>query len=133
MDELLFGKRNAQTGIGEPDAAVRPADDIVGAVDPLALIAVHQHRHTTVGRDAGDPPVTAFADHQPALQIEGRAVALAGLTAHDLRRLARPQPEQQAPADVDEIVEAVGVPRRSFGEDEICCQAFRRARLQDVV
>ena len=98
-----------------------------------ALIAVHQHRDTAVGGDAGDPAVTAFADHQAALQVEGRAVALAGFAAHDLGCLARPQPEQQAAADIDEIVEAVGVPRRSFGEDEICCQAFRRARLQDVV
>src|SRR6516225_4992012 len=90
MDEFFVGERDAQTGVGEPDAAVGPADDVVGAVDPLALIAVHQHRHTAVGGDAGDPAVAAFADHEAALQVEGRAVALAGLAAHDLRRLARP-------------------------------------------
>src|SRR5262249_53488259 len=81
----------------------------------------------------GNTPVAAFADDQAALEIEGRAVALAGLAAHDLWRLARQQPEQQAPADIDEIIKAVGVPRRAFGEDEVCCQTFRRTRFQDVV
>ena len=83
-----------------------------------ALIAVHQHRDTAVGRDAGNTPVAAFADDQAALEIEGRAVALAGLAAHDLWRLTRPQPEQQAAADIDEIVEAVGVPGWAFRKDK---------------
>jgi len=98
-----------------------------------ALIAVHQHRDTAIGRHAGNAPVAAFAHHQPALQVEGRAVALTGLAAHDLRRLPRPQPEQQTASDVDEIVKAVGVPGRAFGEDKPGRQAFRRSRLQDVV
>ena len=37
MRQFLVGERHAQTGIGEPDAAVRFADDIVRPVDPLAL------------------------------------------------------------------------------------------------
>src|SRR5262249_46220188 len=90
MDELFLGERDAQTGVGEPDAALRPADDVVGPVDPLAVKAVHQYRDTAVIGDTGDAPVATFAYHQAPLQIKGRAVALTGFAAHDLRRLARP-------------------------------------------
>src|SRR5271163_3870379 len=110
MGQLLFRERDAQTGVGEPDAAVRLADDIVRAVDTLAVEAVHQHRDTAVSRDPCDTPVSAFADDQAALEIEGRAVALAGSAANDPRRLPRRKPEQQTRPDIDEIVEPVGVP-----------------------
>jgi len=84
-----------------------------------------------VGRPACDSTVAPFADDQPALQIERRAIALAGIRPHELGLLARRQAVQMTPANVDEIVEAVGMPQGPFGEDEARGQAFGIARCQD--
>jgi hypothetical protein len=68
--------------------------------------------------------MTALADDQAPLQIERGPVALAGLIAHQLRRLAGEHAVQPALADVHEVVEAVRVPERPFGEDESRGQAL---------
>src|SRR5262249_302206 len=65
---------------------------------------------------ARDASVAALADDEAALKIERRAVALAGVRAHELGRLAGRDLVQIAPADVDEIVKAVGLPERALAE-----------------
>jgi hypothetical protein len=65
------------------------------------------------------------------LQIEGRAIALAGVGADELGLLARPQAMERTPSNVDEIIEAIGVPQGPFGEDEPRGQAFRFFRFED--
>src|SRR5918996_2396680 len=122
--------------LGEVEAAVRPADHIVGPVQSLALVPVDQHLAAAVSRPARHAPMAALADHQAALQVECRAVALAGLRAQQLGRLARRHPIELAPADVDEVVEAVRMPERPLGEDEpggqplgLCGLEHRRERV----
>jgi hypothetical protein len=81
---LALGERYPEPGVGEIDAAVGFADEVVRPVEPLALEPVDQHLgggEFAVRRPAGQTPVAALADDQPALRIEGRAVALAGILA----------------------------------------------------
>src|SRR5206468_10752441 len=54
MGQLLVGERDAQARIGQPYAAIRLADHIIGAVDPLALVAVHHDFAVLVVRPTGD-------------------------------------------------------------------------------
>src|SRR5262249_40871148 len=133
MRQLLTFERHAQPRVGEPDAAVRFADDIIGTIDPLALVAVHDDLALAVVGPAGNPAVAALADHQPALQIKGRAVAFAGSGAHGFRRLAEPQPVEHAAADIGEIIISVGMPQRAFGKDKPGRRTFCRCRFQDRI
>src|SRR5579884_4127119 len=130
--QLALGDGHAQSGVGEPDAAVRFADDVVRPVEPFALPAVHQDFAVGVGRPAGDAAVAALADDEPTVEIEGRAVALAGIAAHGPGLLARGQPMQRAAADIDEIIKAVGVPQRPLGEFEAGRQALRFGSVQNL-
>ena len=69
--------------------------------------------------------------YQADLQIEGRSVALAGVFAHDLGRLARRDAMKFVRATVDKVVEAVGMPQRSLGEAEAGRQTLRLLRRLD--
>src|SRR5439155_24959010 len=117
----------------EPDAAIRFADDIIGTIDPLALVAVHHDLALPIVGPAGDPAIAAFADHKSTLQIKRRAVAFRGSGAHGFRRLAEPQPVEHAAADIGKIIISVGMPQWAFGKDETRRRAFRRRRFQDRV
>src|SRR5207237_9261463 len=103
-------ERHPQPRIGEPDAAVRFADHIVRAVDPLALVAVHDDFAVRVVGPAGNPAVAAFTNDQPSLQVKGRAVALTGSGAHGFGLLPEPQTVKNAAADIGEIIKPVGMP-----------------------
>src|SRR5206468_967744 len=113
----------------------RAAHHVVGPVEALALVAIDHDLHCTgfalwctgfalwctgfalwctgfaVGRHAGQAAVAALAHDEPALQIERGPVALAGLAADHFHWLAGRHAVERARADVDEVVEAVGMPR----------------------
>src|SRR5690242_15713784 len=102
--ELAIGERHAEAGVCEIDAAVRSAEDIVRPVEALPFEAVNQHLgggELTVGRPARQPAVAALAEDQPALRVEGRAVALAGVLAEQFGRAARPDAVKLARPNVD--------------------------------
>ena len=63
-------------GIGEPDRAVRLHDDVVGGVEPLALIAVGEHHDAAVPMGHGDAARQMLAGDQPALVVDGVAVGI---------------------------------------------------------
>ena len=68
--------------VGEVDAAVGAGDGVVGFVQPLALPPFGDGRDRAVGVHAGDAAVAgAFAHHQAPLEVEGAAVAFAGILA----------------------------------------------------
>jgi len=80
---------------------------------------------------AGQALRLALAHHQPALQVEGRAVAADGFT-HQLVLLAEGDPVQLGIPDIGEIEEPVGMPQRPLGEDEAAGDLLERRGFQDV-
>ena len=60
--------------IGEPDRAVGSDDDVVGAVEPLALVPVGEHGDRTIVFGPRHPPVPVLAGHEPSLGVERVAV-----------------------------------------------------------
>src|ERR1043166_1424907 len=103
------------------DAAVGFAVDIVRSVEALPFEAVNQdlgRGELAVGRPARQPTIAALAEDEPALRVEGRAVALAGVFAEQFGRAARPDAVEFARPHIDEIIEAVGMPERAFGKDK---------------
>jgi hypothetical protein len=123
--QLPLRERHPQARVGEVDAPVGAAHDVVGPVEALALVAVAEDLDLPVRARPGDAPVAALAHDEPALEIERRAIALAGVLAEDLGLAARREPVEHALPHVDEVVEAVGMPQRSLGEDESGGQALR--------
>ena len=89
-----------------------------------------RRRELSVCRPAGQPAVAAFADDEPALRVEGRAVALAGILAQQLGLAAGTEPVEAARPDIDKIIEPVRVPERPLGEDEPGREPFGLARFQ---
>src|SRR5215472_8595720 len=131
VGHLALGERHTEPGVGEVDAPVGLAHHVVGAVEQLALVAVHEHVDAPVGSGAGHAPVVALAEDEAPLEIERRSVASARLVAHDLGRLPRHYSVEHARSHVDEVVEAVRMPERTLGEDEPRGQPLRLAGLQD--
>src|SRR5262249_32113111 len=128
--QLALGERHAQARGRGVDAAPGPPTGVDGAVARLPLPPAHRVP-ALYAVPARDPPVAALAHDEPAMQVEGRTVALARVRPHELGLLAGDDLVQMAPADVDEVVEAVGVPDRALGEDEARGQPLGLLRLDD--
>src|SRR4051812_14900165 len=81
--ELLFGisvlALQAVGRIGEIHVAIALEDDVIGAVEALAHVAIDQ-RHFPAAFHARDTAVAVLAEDQPALKVAGQAVG-AGLAA----------------------------------------------------
>src|SRR5256885_6881962 len=75
--------QNAVTRIGEPDAAVRRRDGVVGGVEFLPLVTVDQDRDGAVRLGAGDAPGIVLAADEPSLAIARVAVGVVGRRAED--------------------------------------------------
>src|SRR5207244_5932816 len=102
---------------------------------PLALETVNQHLgrgELAVGRPARQPAVAAFANDQPPLAVESGAIAFAGVFAQQFGLAARPDPVEFAGPHIDEIIEAVGVPERPFGEHKAGPQALGLGLIDDL-
>src|SRR6185503_6528207 len=132
--QLALGDRHAVAGIGEPETAVRLADDVVGTVEALALEAVHEHLELAARVRSAQATVAALAHDEPALEVERGAIAFAGVLAHALGRLAGHEAVELAvvATDVHERVVAVGVPQRALGEHEAGGQALGRGALEET-
>ena len=61
-------------GIGEVQVAVGFEDPVVGAVEPLAVVAIGQRRERSAGLQPGDPAVAVLAEDQPPLGVHQQAV-----------------------------------------------------------
>ena len=74
---LAVLERAAHRRVGEPDAAVRMTDHVVRTVEAATLEPLGQLDDLAVMLGPGDAAVLALAMDQPALQVEGEAVAAA--------------------------------------------------------
>ncbi|MNN11123.1 hypothetical protein D3C81_1240670 [compost metagenome] len=72
---------DAKRRIGEPERAVGLADDVVGGVEALALVAVCKDRDGPVVLGAGDAARQVLAADQPALLVTAVAIAEVGRLA----------------------------------------------------
>ena len=79
----LVIRLDAVGGIGEPDGVVRFHDDVVRAVEPLALVAIGDGDDRTVELGAADAAPAMLAAEEPSLAIDGVAVGVAGGVAKD--------------------------------------------------
>src|SRR5260221_783526 len=76
---VLHLARETVGRIGEVERAVRVVDEVVRAVEPLALVAVGDRYVLRLGLGerrvhARDLPVAVLAEHQASLRIEGEAI-----------------------------------------------------------
>ena len=72
-----LGRGEAVRRVGEEGGAARVVDDVVGAVEALALVAVGQRDPGAVGLDPRQAAVAVLAQHDAALEIEGQPVRAA--------------------------------------------------------
>src|SRR5262245_44681555 len=75
-------------GIAEIDIAVAGANDIVGAVQALAIVMAGQGFHAAVRCGARDATIGMLAGEQSPLSIKGITVTLAAGLAKDLMTIA---------------------------------------------
>src|SRR5947207_1032605 len=99
------------------------ADHVIRPVEASALVVVDQRLDLAVRAHPGQAAVVSFADDQPPLQVEGRAVA-PNRCPDEFRLSAGNQPMQMVAVKIDKIPIAVRVPERSFREDETCGQTL---------
>src|SRR5215813_5906882 len=92
VGQFALGEGHTQAGIGEIDASVGLADHVIGAVEPLALVAIHEHVDAPVGGHARHPPLVALAEDEAPLEVEGGAVAATRLIPHHLGGAPRHDP-----------------------------------------
>ena len=69
-------ERIAVRRIGEPDASIGMRSEIVGRIEPLAVIGIGDHRHRAVVFVAHHAPRQVLAAQLAALEIEAVAVAV---------------------------------------------------------
>ena len=107
--------RDAAFRVGEINAPIGPADYVVRTVESPPLPPVRHRRYRSIRIHPRDLPVRAFAHQQPALAIEGAAVAFPGIGANRDRIAAAVPTHQHAfpVADVGQIV--AGMPQRPLG------------------
>src|SRR5207247_5082161 len=115
--EPLVVSADAVDGFGEPDAAVRMHDDVVGGVQPLALILVGDYGDGPGRLVPDDATAAVLARELPALVVERVAVAVPGRVTED-----RDVAVLFNPAHLDVVgdvapdqVPADSVPGRTFG------------------
>src|SRR2546422_7590294 len=60
--------------VGEIERPIGPVNQVVGAVEPLSLVAVGKNGQRSVRLEAGHAAVAVLVDRQPALRIERQAV-----------------------------------------------------------
>ncbi len=121
--------------IGEDDRAVRGDDDVVGAVELLALPVRGEHRARAVGLDADQAARRVLADQQAPLEVVAQAVALVGRVRDHLDAAGgRPAPARVAGHVREQQRAAVAVrPQRALGEGEARADALELGVRLDQV
>src|SRR5215467_2966498 len=106
--------------IAEVDPAVGRADDVVRAVELLAVVVGGHRRNASVGLGAGDLARGVLAGEEPALPVPGEAVGLVAWLAKggDAVR-GRPSPEMIPWHVAPQEILARGMPEGSLGEEAI--------------
>ena len=120
--DLLLGFRNPAARVGKVDAAVAATDDVVGAVEALAVPSISHHVDGAVRLHARDAPVVALAHEQATLKVQGHAIGAAAGLANDVGRPASGGHSMDHGGLAPQIYEqpvAVGVPQRPLSEHEI--------------
>ena len=122
----------AVAGVGEPDAAVRVHNDVVGRVEALALETVHEHGDRAVVLGSCHAPRAMLAGDEAALPVARIAVGVVGGVAV-LGDLARDLvPAQDAVVGDVAPQQLAGVRRTRRGLPPIGsrCRAVRRRRCR---
>ena len=124
----LVAALQGRARIGEVEPAVRRVGCVVRAVQPAALVAVHQGRPRAVRLHARDEPVAVLAHHEAAFGVQRQPVGAdrpqTGAVALEHRLDEGARPVGLGPL-VDAVPAHVGkeqprpgtVPDRAFGED----------------
>ena len=106
--------------VGEVDAALAVDGEVVGAVEPLALIAVGEDGAPAVLLDAGHAPAAraavAFAGDEQAVAVEGEAVGGGGVRPVHRDRSPASELQRAVRGDVLEEQVAVRMPGRPLAE-----------------
>jgi hypothetical protein len=76
--EPLIVAVDAVGGISKPYGAIGLHHHIIGAVQPLALVAVRNDRDAAMLFGAGDTAIAVLAGDKPAVPIDGIAVCITG-------------------------------------------------------
>jgi hypothetical protein len=92
-------------------------DHVIGPVETPAVVVVDRRLDLAVWAHARESTIIAFADDEPALQIECRAVAT-DRRADQFRLFAGSEAVEVIAAQIDEVPKPVRVPERTFGEDK---------------
>src|SRR3970282_2720089 len=82
---IIKGLGQPEGRVGKVEVAVRREDEVVGTVQPLALVTVHQRGLTAIFFHPRDAAVAVLTEDEAAGGIEGEAVR-AGLPALKLGR-----------------------------------------------
>ena len=78
--------------IGEPDRIVRFHDHVIRRIEPLALVAVDEHRDRAVIFGARHAPSAMLAGDEPSLPVARIAIGEVRGLAEDARRRPSPPP-----------------------------------------
>ena len=125
-----LGRLDAVGRVGEIDEAVGPADDVVGAVEPLARPGLDERLHAAaVASHPRDAPAVLLAEDDAAVRAEGLAVGRPGVLPQQLDRTVGIEPVGPLGLVVLEQQRAVGAPERALGELETPGQAFDGSAL----
>ena len=100
---------DAIAGIGEPDRPVGTLDDVVGAVEPPAVVVRRHDGDTAVVLGADDSAVPVLTRHHTSGPVEGSAVGVPGwLVEHTDRAGGLVPPQHPVVRDVAEQHVAAG-------------------------
>ena len=131
----LVEAEHAEGRVGEPDRPVRPAHDVVGRVERLAVVAVGDHRDRPVVFGARDPPRVVLAGEEPALPVARVAVGVVRRLAEhaDRARLLLPLEDPVVGDVAPEEVAPVAEPGRSFRPAKAGSQPLDLGQLDAVL
>ena len=130
----LIVAQNSVAGIRKPDVPVRMHHHVVGCVESLALIGVHQNGDASIVLGAGHPSRCVLTGDQPALPVARVAVAVVGWAAKDADRSGFLGPAQHAVVgDItpDEIA-AIAKPDRPLGPARACVESLQGRAAKHV-
>src|SRR5215471_13842660 len=114
--------------VGEPVTAVRVRDDVVGRVEPLAIVGIGEHGCSAIVLVAYDPAGKMLAGELPALKVERITIAVVGRRPEDadativLHPSHLPIVRNVAPHQIA----ALRAPRRAFGPRQASIEAMNR-------
>src|SRR5205823_1425291 len=85
LARIVVDARQPERWVGEVERAVRAVDEVVGAVEALALVAIGEHRERAGALQASDAAVAVLVDGEPPVAVERQAVGAGLVVLADVR------------------------------------------------